>query len=448
MKLSIEPVKSFITMFLFILSFALMLMKFYYLPHLMENSTSYRSISLDYAWENTVEPNYIICYLGGNKITKMFDTKAESYGKLRTLIRENLSPSEKGSFHPGEFLSSARNERAIEIIFRPSINAKLLSGSIFNDTERLRGLSKVSKIYLSSIQNKPLYFEGEEGLIEFFIQKQKINELLENIQQSPYVGYYSLSYLFESSSPAFVNQDKIGHFPIYNTKSSLEWDSREEIARRLFGQQFDFLSEITETDGRYIYSYNYGQKVFKTTKDGIIEYTNENFKVAKYDLIEQFHVAVDFLKMLNYDIPSLRLYAHRPVKVHGIDATKFIFKRMFNGLEIDSSGNSCNIEVTLVGEDVYKFRGQARNFAGLDLKYEAETIPGLDALESLYIYSKKKNPSLDATSYFNSIADFTVSYFMNENKDLLPCYKITIDRRNYYIDIYTGEVLANELEPS
>ncbi|MFC4803775.1 hypothetical protein [Filifactor villosus] len=448
MKLSIEPVKSLITMFLFALSFALLLTKFYYLPHLMESSTSYRSITLDYAWENTVEPNYIICYLGGNKITKMFDTKAESYGKLRSLIRENISSSEKGSFHPGETLSSSKNERGIEILFRPSVDAKLLSGSIFNDTERLRGLRTVSRIYLSSIQNKPLFFEGDEGLIEFSIQKREINQLLENIQSSPYVGYYSLNYLFESSSPAFVNQDEIGHFPVYNTKSSLGHDSREEIARRLFGQQFDFLSEITETDGRYIYSYNYGKKVFKTTPNGMMEYTNENFKVAKYDLKEQFHVAVDFLKMLNYDIPSLRLYGHRYVKVHGNDATKFIFKRMFNGLEIDSSGNSCNIEVTLVGEDVYKFRGQARNFSGLDLKYDSQTIPGLNALESLYIYSKKKNPSLDATSYFNSIADFTVSYFMNENKDLLPCYKITIDRRNYYIDIYTGEVIANELEPS
>ncbi|MDO4792568.1 MAG: hypothetical protein Q3993_00185 [Filifactor alocis] len=448
MKLSIEPIKSFMTIFLFLLSFALMLTKFYYLPHLMENATAYRSITLDYARENTVEPNYIICYLGGNKITKMFDTKMESYIKLRTLIRENLPSSEKGSFHPGKTLPSSRNERAVEIIFRPSVDAKLLSGSIFNDSERLRGLSKVSTIYLSSIQNKPLYFEGEEGLVEFSIQKQEINQLLENLQQSSYVGYYSLSYLFESSSPAFVNQDEIGNFPIYNTKSSLDREIREEIARRLFGQQFDFLSEITETDGRYIYSYNYGQKVFKTTKGGMMEYTDENFKVGKHDLQEQFHVAVDFLKMLNYDIPSLRLYAHRYVKIHGNDATKFIFKRMFNGLEIDSTGNSCNIEVTLVGEDVYKFRGQARNLSGLDLKYDSQTIPGLNALESVYIYSKKKDPSLDATSYFNSIADFTVSYFMDENKDLLPCYKITMNRRNYYVDIYTGEVLANELEPS
>lgn len=446
MKWINETQKSATVFLLFFSAFILMIIKFYYLPYLQESKTPHLSISLDDALEITIEPNHLVYYLGENKMTKVFDTKLEHYDRFRSNIQKRVSISEKSIFHPDEHLSPSTNERAVEVVFRPAVDAKLLSRSIFDNREKLSGLSKVSRIYLSSLQNKPLYFEGEEGLIQFPLRSFDSPDLLEEIKRTSYVSYYSLNYLFDSKSTALVNQDPVYHFPVYETRSSLDPQKRELLAKRLFGQQFDFLSEIVETDGTYIYSYNYGQKVFKTGKQGDLEYINENIRVSKQSVTDQLHRAVDFLKKMEYETHSLRFHKYERLKIRGNDATKFIFKKTFNGLEIDSDSNNYNIEVTLIGSDIYKFTGYLRTFSGLELKEESDVVPGLNALESLYSYIKNRVSPIDSSLFFDMISDFTLTYFIDKDLKLIPCYRITFRDSNYYIDIYTGEVIDVELE--
>lgn len=446
MKKNIEVWKSTAVVLLFISAFFLMIIKFYYLPYLKESKTPHLSISLKEALEITIEPNYLVYYLGENKTTKVYDTKIEHYKYFREDIQKRLSPSVKSIFYPNMTLTPSTNERAIEVVFHPTVNAKLLSMSIFGNKEQLSGLSEISRIYLSSLQNKPLYFEGKEGLIEFPIRDSENQNLLEQIKNSAYISYYSLNYLFDSKSRALVNQDPVYHFPVYATRSSLNSEKRELLAKKIFGQQFDFLSEIVETDGKYIYSYNYGQKIFKTDRDGKLEYLNENVRVIKQDLSEQFHRAVDFLKKMDYEVHSLRLHSYQRLKINENDATKFIFKKTFNGLEIDSNLDFYNVEVILIGSDVYKFTGYLRTFSGLELKSRSDVIAGLSALESLYTYTKGSFSYADSSSFFNSVSDFSLAYFIDQNLELIPCYRVSIRNSHYYIDIYNGEVIDIELE--
>lgn len=58
-----------------------------------------------------------------------------------------------------------------------------------------------------------------------------------------------------------------------------------------------------------------------------------------------------------------------------------------------------------------------------------------------YLYIKKQHPSIDNISFFDYIDEIKVVYWMNKDFSLTPCYRITWNKKHYYINIYTKEVL-------
>lgn len=77
---------------------------------------------------------------------------------------------------------------------------------------------------------------------------------------------------------------------------------------------------------------------------------------------------------------------------------------------------------------------------------EPESVQtSFELLDSLYLTVKKQYPSLDNISFFDAIDEIKTVYWMNEDFSLTPCYRITWNQKNYYLNIYTKEVLY-ELE--
>ena len=124
---------------------------------------------------------------------------------------------------------------------------------------------------------------------------------------------------------------------------------------------------------------------------------------------------------------------------------KFVFKHIFIDLPIDSKNNFYNIEVSVVGEDVYKFYGYQYKFSDIFLNEPESVQTSFELLDSLYLTVKKQYPSLDNISFFDAIDEIKTVYWMNEDFSLTPCYRITWNQKNYYLNIYTKEVLY-ELE--
>mgnify|MGYP000967170058 FL=1 len=98
-----------------------------------------------------------------------------------------------------------------------------------------------------------------------------------------------------------------------------------------------------------------------------------------------------------------------------------------------------------MGEDVYKFYGYQYKFSDIFLNEPESVQTSFELLDSLYLTVKKQYPSLDNISFFDAIDEIKTVYWMNEDFSLTPCYRITWNQKNYYLNIYTKEVLY-ELE--
>lgn len=55
-------------------------------------------------------------------------------------------------------------------------------------------------------------------------------------------------------------------------------------------KKYDLLNKIVETDGKYTYSYNYGQRTLRLSPKGAIEYINENFNSENTSITNSFFI--------------------------------------------------------------------------------------------------------------------------------------------------------------
>lgn len=441
MKIISERHKTLIIIGLFVSAFCLLVIKFYILPKQFEHNKTYRTINAATAFRQTIKPSQVILYLGDNQMTKVIEQKNELCQEAYSILQNNVDFSKNSMFVENSKPRINKSEKGIELTFEPEIDSRLLSMCIFSKESMISNLSFVSKIYIPAIQNKSVYIEGKEGYIQWEIKDKNIFPILEQVKRRPYVSYYTLQFLFNSNSTAIVNNAPVKNFPIYKTTNSLDDNSRENLAKVIFGRKYDYLNKIVETDGKYIYSYNYGQQILKACSSGSIEYINEDFNSDNKELIDNYYTAVDFLAKMDYSVSDIHFMTVIPVKIHGIPAKKFIFLYAFNNLQINSKQNLYVSEVTVIGDDIYKFIGFKRNFSDIILKQQQEVLSALPILENLYTHLNASEKNMSTEEFLDKITDFRVVFFMEENQSLIPCYRVTLREKLYYLDIYTGKII-------
>lgn len=445
MKLLNEKQKSILVTALFLSAFFLFFAKFYIIPKNLQPKNTQHNIDINVAFKETVLPSDILFYLGNNQIAKDVKDSELYFQEIVSLLNESITVSNKPVFFEKQTFPFSQNKKGVELIFSPETNANFVSMSLFGKENYFVGLSTISKIYIPSVDNKSIYVQGKEGYLQFDTKDYNQFPFLDKIKTSDHKIYYTLNFLFKSKSYAVISNDTVKNLAIYQTETLLNPDMQEQIAKTLFAKKYDLLNKIVETDGKYIYTYNYGQQILRISPQGGIEYINENFSPENTAVTGQFHTAVDFMTKIGYTLSDVELHHYEPIRIHGIPGTKFVFKHIFIDLPIDSKNNFYNIEVSVVGEDVYKFYGYQYKFSDIFLNEPESVQTSFELLDSLYLTVKKQYPSLDNISFFDAIDEIKTVYWMNEDFSLTPCYRITWNQKNYYLNIYTKEVLY-ELE--
>lgn len=445
MKLLNEKRKSILLIMLFLSAFFLFFAKFYLIPKNLQPKTTLHNIDVNTAFRETVLPSDVFFYLGNNQISRDVKDSKQYFQQIVNQLNKTINVSQKPVFFEKQNYPFSQNKKGIELIFSPETNASFLSMSLFGKENCFVGLSTVSSIYIPSVDTKAIYVQGKEGYLKFDTSDYNRFPFLDKIKSSKHKIYYTLNFLFKSKSYAVISNDAINNFAIYQTTTLLNSAMQEQIAKTLFAKKYDLLNKIIETDGKSIYSYNYGQQILRISPTGSIEYINENFSTENTSVTTQFYTAVDFMTNIGYPLSDVRLHHYEPIRIHGIPGTKFVFKHIFIDLPIDSKKNFYDIQVSVVGEDVYKFFGYQYKFSDISLQ-EAESVQTpVELLDTLYLTLKQQHPSLDNISFFDAIDEIKMVYWMQEDFTLIPCYRITWNHKHYYLNIYTKEVLY-ELE--
>jgi len=484
-----ERFKSVLLVLLFIVSLTFTQELWFYLPFSgvisLANNTDLEEIDIDVT--DILSPqSYIVSFGGGYhtvffsepyevwKITEPEDKKEVLlWETAKSVLKVYLKNSYVIQEIPLEEWKKIKKFKSIRMDFAcgiPSssfINA--LSGNDNNGFE-IEGLINTVLIPGTDEEKKNIYL-GNYDEDKYFkltgsLMDNKIRNLIENIEKKVddrgYAYYASLKDIASVDNDVLVPIFDETFIPSYSARNQIDVSdntSVKSIAQQFFGRSFDFVKEITEIDGTYIYMYGYGEKSLKINRSGMLEY------IEKEDR-ERISPGLDFLDSLKYavkfvednikwpvNIKNAYLSDYEEIKVNNKTGYRFSFNYRLNGLPvfIPDIGEDRGIEVEIIGNQITCYRRIVKRL-GEQLDFEdEEKKPILNILEVLrrnsddirYNYetfSKNKLNENEDLKIEELIDDIELVYYLDRNDNILkPVWEITIDNKVYYFDLYTGK---------
>lgn len=290
-----------------------------------------------------------------------------------------------------------------------------------------------------------------------------IESIEKNVDDRGYMYYVSLKDIFpdvnnDVLAPLFV-ETTIPSYRAINQIDASDNANVRSIANQFFGVSFDFVKEITEINGTYIYMYGYGEKALKVNKNGILEYMEKNDK-------EKTTPALDFLDSLKYatkfvgekikwpvNIENAYLSGYEEIERDNEKGYRFSFNYRLNGLPvfIPDIGGDKGIVVEVVGKQVTNYKGIVkRSGKKLDGKSDTEKqILSIVEVLKRHSHMMKSNyikfldkelnqDKIDALDIVELIDRIGLSYYSDRDDILKPVWEITVDDIVYYFDLYTG----------
>lgn len=319
-------------------------------------------------------------------------------------------------------------------------------------------------IYLGNC-DEDKYFKLTGSLMDNSI-RNLIENIEKNVDERGYTYYASLKDISETISndvlvPLFDEGETV--IPSYSGRNQIDVTDAtgiKSIAQLFFGRSFDFIKEITEIDGTYIYMYGYGEKSLKITKNGVLEY------IEKEDR-ERVSSDLSFLDSLKYaakfvddkigwpvNINNAYLSHYKEIEKDNKKGYRFSFNYRLNGLPIfiPDIGEDRGIEVEIIGNQITDYERIVKRL-GEKLDYEngedkqknilsIQDVLTINSDDIKYNYEAFSKNQLREDKDFKIeelIDDVELVYFLDRDDILRPVWEVTIDNMVYYFDLYTGE---------
>ncbi len=439
-----EKIKSAVLITMILMSVALIFLKFDFLQlfNLYQNSPYSYSLSLEEALQSTIRPKEVIIRFGGNNNTKIISGSQRYYNQTRNALKQALSGALSIEEVNEEMYLKSQSSKSLELGFT-ALNGKLLSRSFFLESSLIDDISDIKNILVPLIDESAIYIKSSDKVYRLETASLLSLETVDSLENSKYVKYYSLNYLFGSTSRELVPSDEPDiNVQTYDTISSMDSQSAEEIAKAVLKERYDFANRIVETDGSNIYTYNYGQEVLKISPNGYIQYLNEEFSSKDAGIEQASLAAIDFMQKLGIDLKTLAYEKSIPLKIQGRNAYKVIFSNTADDLRIIASNEKYDLSAVVVGEKIYSFTGIKRTMLPYDLSRNKNIITPFEALETEYSSLSETLSVKSGVELFDKIGDIELLYFMDSNYAYIPCWKIIIADKVYIFNGYTGEIMS------
>ncbi len=438
-----EKLKSNLLIFMFLLSLVLTFIKFNFIENFnLYNKTPYSYLlSLEAGLQSTLRPSQVFVRFGGNNNTKILVGRQRYYQQSKNLLKLSLSKAEGLVEVDLASYDKAKETKSLELSFT-SLNGKLLSRSFFLEKSLIENLSDITKILIPLVDENAIYIVDSGKTYKLLTSNENSLAMVNQLEKSFYVKYYSLNYLFGSNSDVLVpgNDFNIA-YKSYDTISSMTIEKSEQVAKGIFGERYDFISKIVETDGSNIYTYNYGQQLLKIQTNGYIEYLDENIMAKDTNISDAVLASMNFLTTLDIDLKSIAYEKAEPIKVKGKNGYSILFTEVIDDLRLFPNASKYNLNVVVVGDKVYSFNGIRRNVLPYDLSRNQSILLPFKVLDSQFLVLSSKFNVVNGIELFDKIEDIELLYFMDNQYMLIPSWKIIIEGVEFIFNGYTGEIL-------
>ena len=298
-----------------------------------------------------------------------------------------------------------------------------------------------------------------------------LETLIKAIEQTGYVAYYPIGTFLGTTNQTLMPlayKTKIASIPCFPEFDRSDEAAIKGFAQKFFGQSFDFVRRIEESNGTLIYMYGYGQKVL-TFSQGSVEYKESvDGSGVKQTYFESLKTVLQFVASHGgWELPdntgiSPNLQYSEAIKKDKMDGYRFVFGAKTAGEDVFYDKGSCitveiiNGQITYYKRDLIKVNPD--DAAKADGK-ERETYAPVNMLAQNYKYIVSmlvsegytfKQTEGDALfdEVSNMIDQIRTGYVRTAPtegsgaQELDPAWVVTINDFEIYFDLYDAAPLG------
>lgn len=477
-----EKWKSLLLVTLFVVSIFLTQQLWIILPIgqvVTTNNTDIKNMNINVS--DILSPQSFVVSFGGGNHTVFFAEPYEIWNitnpnnkekiwiwkASKSILKDYLSQDYKIEEINKEDWTTINNFKSIRLDFACEIPSGSLIGALTNNENSLHKTpSPINSILIPAIESeKNNIYIANTNMDKYIrikgdVRDNKVNQLIESIEligeQKGYISYYPLKdYVPVSNQLLTPIFDEIS-IPRIKVTNEIDVDKAQvrTLANTFFGHNFDFVKEITETDGTIIYMYGYGEKALKINKSGLLEHIEKvNKERQDYDLnfIDSLKIGAQFVKdHVGWPINSQNAYLakYELVEKDKKKGYRFYFNYRLNGLPvyIANMGAEHSLEVEVIGNQVTYYKRLVKRFSERQeinkrVPFIIEILDkNLETIKDSYIKNNAQEEKVDYLKILEEIKELKVVYYYTEDV-LVPAWKLVIDNTVYYFDLYEGDIL-------
>jgi regulatory protein YycH of two-component signal transduction system YycFG len=248
-------------------------------------------------------------------------------------------------------------------------------------------------------------------------------------------------------------------------------DTIGDFAKTFFGESFDFVRKVEESDGTVIYMYGYGQKVLIISPDGTVEYKEES-KTSSTNQLSFFNALETSLNFIAVH-GGFKTVSGNAIKPYLTDVTsitgekqgfRFVFSFLVNENKLFYAKKNPLILEVVDGQVSYFRRdfievGDTSVNEGVNAQREAVSAINMlalnfgdvrDTLVTEGIIQKELQNQISFEQVANKIDNLYFGYYKppaeSELQELMPAWIVEIDGIRLYMDLYEANWLGYSKE--
>jgi regulatory protein YycH of two-component signal transduction system YycFG len=416
-----------------------------------------------------LSPQSYVYNFGGGYHTILFTDPNDTWSEVVRMIDDF---TEKGFTYETlnmEQWQDANEYKSVKLRFSFPVPLELFY-SDFGSWDIGEKLSDIDNLIMPTTDGNVIYIADKSKGIYLKLKGEHIvgdiASKIDEVEALPHTDYFKTEDILGIETDILLPINFEEGIPTAEVATEMDVSDKAQItamAGRIFGETFDFVKKIEETDGSVFYISSYGEKVLKIQSDGLLEYTEKLEKQGQpltVTLIESLSRSVAFVKNHGGWPAGAYLAGSEGIEKSGVKGYRFYFGYKINGYQVLTGEGVGAISVDVYGNDVayYKrrvFREKMNIQFQEEISYDSIILPqkaidrNLREIAAAYIVDndlETENISRDQLLFdiIRSIDSIQILYYLDEGVDmekLNPVWRIAIENRVYYCNVVDGEML-------
>lgn len=409
----------------------------------LKQPDKFDAVGVESILKASVRPTSIIIRYSTNNVTKLIDKEGFYYQEARSVLKDSLQDITGTEEITADEYLKLKDSKSIQLDFEPTLDQRLLYGSLFLEDGSFGEFKEIREILIPLVNDTSIYVKTPENKI-YRLKNQIINYMpyVDNLSDVKYSKYYSLGDLFDATSEVLIS-DEAMNIPNHHTESAFNDDTIISVMRSVFSNRYDFANRISELDGTYITTYDYGRELLKISPDGKIMYSNSDAlnNPSKVSMVNSLLIAYSFIDKFNLNNDTYVVEDVAEFEENGAKGFTFSLNPRIEGLRLCNRPLCPHTKVTVVNGRIYAFESISRVFNQNGNSIPTEQLSALEVLSKNFEYLEKTLKFENNIDLFNKISLIDIVYSYDNEMNYIPSYKMIIDNQIFYFDMSEGEVM-------